>query len=71
LNVVVTKEEDQVAAEAEELNEFGYGDNPTEAISDLQRAIAELYFTLEEDQGRLGKGLQDVWQTLQAKIVRR
>lgn len=71
LEVIITKEENQIAAEAEELNEFGYGDSSTEAVADLQRTIAELYFTLDETQGRLGKGLQEVWQTLRAKIVRR
>ena len=68
--VFITREEDQVVAEAGEINEFGYGPNLTEAIQDLQHAIAELYFTLEEDQDRLGKGLQSVWAILQSKIRR-
>ena len=72
IDVTVTQEEDgQIAAEAEGLNEFGYGDNPTDAITDLQHVISELYFTLEEDHERLGKDLKSVWETLQVKIEKR
>lgn len=72
LEVTITEEEEgQIVAEAEELSEFGYGNNPTDAITDLQHTIAELYFTLEEEQGRLGKRLQAVWDALQAKIQKR
>ena len=71
LNVTIMSEDDQVVAAVEEVNEFGYGENPTDAIIDLQHVIAELYFTLEEDHDRLGKGLQAVWEVLQAKIQRR
>lgn len=71
LKVTLTREDDQIVAEAEELNEFGYGDNPTDAITDLQRTIAELYFTLGEEKERLGKGLRAVWAMLQAKIQER
>ena len=71
IEVKILEEEGQIIAEAEELNEFGSGDNQTEAIADLQYAIAELYFTLEEDQERLGKGLQQIWETLRAKVEKR
>ena len=71
IEVRITEEEGQTIAEAEELNEFGVGYNQTEAIVDLQYTIAELYFTLEEDQHRLGRELQEVWETLQAKIDKR
>ena len=54
--------------EAPELNEFGFGDNPSEALSDLQAAIAELYFTLEEDQELLGPDLSTVWGVLSRKV---
>lgn len=56
-------------AEAVELNEFGFGDNPAEAFAELQYAIADLYFSLEEDKHRLGPGLQSVWETLQGKVA--
>ncbi len=57
-----------IIAEAVELNEFGFGENPSAALVDLQRAIAELYFTLEEEQDHLGKDLQNVWTEIQEKI---
>lgn len=57
-----------IIAEAKELNEFGFGENPSAALTDLQRVIAELYFTLEEEQDNLGKDLQDVWADIQKKI---
>lgn len=60
-----------IIAEAVELNEFGFGENQSEARADLQRAIAELYFTLEQEQDRLGTDLQGVWTVLQEKIHKR
>ena len=50
------------------LNEFGFGSNQSEAISDLQNAIAELYFSLSDDQHRLGPDLQKVWETVNLAI---
>ena len=58
-------------AEAVEFNEFGFGENTSEALIDLQRAIAELYLTLEKEQNRLGTDLQGVWTILQEKIHKR
>ena len=54
--------------EAPELNEFGYGDNLSEALADLQAAIAELFLTLEEEQERLGPDLSSVWVVLSRKV---
>lgn len=71
ISVDLSTEELQVIAEAVELNEFGFGGNPSEAIMDLQHAIAELYFTLEEEQDRLGTDLQQIWDRLQQKICKR
>ena len=56
--------------EAPELNEFGFDDNLSEALSDLQAAIAELYFTLEDEQERLGPDLSSVWVVLSQKVRR-
>lgn len=61
-------EGDQCVVEAPELNEFGFGDNLSEAIKDLQAAIAELYFTLEVSQNRLGPDLASVWCILSRKV---
>ena len=71
IEVIVFKEEGQIIAEAVELNECGDGDNQADAIAELQYAIADLYFTLEEKQDHLGKGLQQVWEVLQTKVERR
>lgn len=72
LRVVVGEEEDGiVSAEAGEVNEFGYGGNMTEAVADLQCALAELYFSLEDSQERLGDDLRATWAVLQRKIARR
>ena len=61
--VTWTTEDGQCVAEAEEINEFGFGDNLTEAI-------AELRFALDADQERLGPDLQAVRATLTRKIRR-
>ena len=71
IEVAILESDGQIIAEAEELNEFGSGDNQAEAIIDLQHAIAELYFSLEEDKDRLGPGLEKVWAVLQGKIEKR
>ncbi len=71
ITVKLTKEDQHVIAEATELNEFGFGTNLSEALRDLQRAIIELYFTLEAEQDRLGPVLQKIRATLQRKLLRR
>lgn len=68
IKVRFTTEGKHIIAEAVELNEFGFGENPSVALIDLQRTIAELYFTLEEEQDHLGKDLQNVWAEIQEKI---
>ena len=68
IEVVIFAAEGFILAEAVGLNEFGYGDDAVEAVAELRYAIADLYFSLEEDQHRLGKGLQEVWKALQGKI---
>ena len=69
--VKVLEESGQIIAAAEELNEYGSGDSQAEAITELQCAIADLYFSLEDDKDRLGPGLQKVWDILQVKIEQR
>ena len=61
-------DEHHVVAEAVEFNEFGFGQNSSEALADLQHAIAELYFTLEEEREHLGPDLKNVWEALQEHI---
>ena len=70
IEVAVFAAEGFILAEAADFNEFGYGDDPAAAVQELRYAIADLYFSLEEDQHRLGPGLQTIWETLQAKIAK-
>ena len=67
---IILAEDGQIVAEVAELNEYGFGDTPGEAIADLQRTIAELYRTLAAEQERLGPDLQQVWEVLQTKVAR-
>lgn len=71
LRITFSTENEYVIVECPELNEFGYGAHLTAAIVDLQNTIAELYFTLKEEQARLGSDLSTLWATLQAKIEER
>ena len=69
--VVFVRDEDQIVAEATEINEFGFGNDFSEALLDLQHTISELYFTLELEQERLGTDLQNTWAILQNKISKK
>ena len=68
IRVKFTQEGQNIIAKAVEFNEFGFGENPSEALVDLQHAIAELYFTLDKEHDRLGRDLQRVRAKLQKKI---
>ena len=68
IDVVQMSEGGKFVVEAPELNEFGFGDGFSEAIADLQAAIAELYFTLETERNRLGPDLAAVWSILSRKV---
>ena len=68
IEVIPMVEGDKHVAEAPEINEFGFGDTLVGAVADLQAAIAELYFTLEAEQRRLGPDLAAVWGTLSEKV---
>ena len=60
-----------IMAEAVGMNEFGCGDNPDAAVTDLQFALADLYFILEGEQSRLGPLMRPVWSILQVKVEKR
>lgn len=68
LTITFEHENNDIVAYCEELEEFGFGTHLTEAIADLQATIAELYFTLKEEDGRLGSDLRKVWDSLRQKI---
>lgn len=69
--VVFVRDEDKIVAEATEISEFGFGNDFSEALLDLQHTISELYFTLESEQERLGPDLQNIRAILQHKISKR
>ena len=71
ITVCISEDSGQVIAEAEGLDEYGSGANLTEAIADLQHALAELYFALEEQQDKLAAGLQQTWDALRSKVCKR
>ena len=68
IEVVPRTEGGKHVLEAPELNEFGFGDNLSESLSDLQAAIVELYLTLEIEPQRLGPDLESVWAILSQKV---
>ena len=68
LTITFEREDSNIVAYCEELEEFGYGTHLTEAIADLQTTIAELYFTLKEENNKLGSNLRRIWDSLRQKI---
>lgn len=66
--VTFQRENDDIVAYCEELEEFGFGKHLTEAIEDLQVTIAEAYFTLRQENKRLGSDLRKLWDSLRQKI---
>ncbi len=56
-------------AEAPDLEEYGEGDTPDEAIQDLQVSIVELFFDLDEYRDRLGANLASVYAILARKLA--
>ena len=70
IEVAQMEEGGKCVVEAMGINEFGFGDNPSEAIKDLQAAIAELFLTLDAEQERLGPDLASVWTVLSQKVCK-
>ena len=68
LTITFERENDDIVARCEELEEFGFGTHLTEAIADLQATIAELYFTLKEENKSLGSDLRKLWDSLHQKV---
>ena len=68
LTITFERENNDIIAYCEELEEFGFGTHLTEAIEDLQATIAELYFTLKEENDRLSSNLKRLWDSLHQKI---
>jgi hypothetical protein len=69
--VLMSKEGSDFIAEASEINEFGFGESYRAAVTDLQRAITQLFFSLQHDSERLGPDLSATLTTLSEKIIAR
>ena len=64
LTLELEQEGEFYIAKCDELNEFGYGTDPIAAVQDIRKTTAELYWSLKEDQERLGTDLASTWQRL-------
>ncbi len=71
LSVSVERENDEYIAHCEVVEEFGYGSEPLEAVDDLRRTVAELYWTLAGGRDRLAPGMERIWQFLEHAIQQR
>jgi hypothetical protein len=68
IRVKVSRHEEMVIAHIPEIEEYGQGPSLGEAIEDLQRGLAELFLTLEDEGESLGSDLERVRQWLQSKL---
>ncbi len=66
--ITFEREDSNIVAYCEELEEFGFGTHLTEAIADLQATIAEAYFTFKEENKRLGSNLRKLWDSIRQKV---
>ena len=71
VEVQIEQEGEFYIARCDDLNEFGYGGNPTEAIEDLQLVIVELYWSLKGEEEKLGPSMAEVWKHLRELIQER
>ena len=71
IEVEMEREGDWYIAKCAQLEEFGYGYDPMEAVDDLRQTIAELYWTLKGEQDRLAPNLTRLWAHLQEVVVER
>lgn len=67
--VKVEKSDEGFTASWIEIDEFGYGDTPAEAIHDFRRSLASLHRSLKQDESRLGNDLRRVWLKLQEHVI--
>ena len=71
LEILVSQREAQIVLESPDLGEVAWGTTLSLALRDLQRAIAELYFSLDVDRDRLGPDLEKIRERMQELIARR
>jgi len=70
LRVTITREKAAVTAQLEDIDEFGQGVSLADALEDLQRCVAELFLTLEDDEDVLGADLRRVREWLLRYVAR-
>jgi len=58
LRVQIERTDHGATAQAEDIGEFGYGAGSGDALYDLGKTIAELYFSLNADKERLSPDLE-------------
>src|SRR5258706_14594788 len=66
--VSVTVHDNAVVVQAENLEEFGYGDTLSDALGDLGQTLAELFHSLDKDHKRLRPELATVYDNLRAYL---
>ena len=69
LSVSLEYDGEQVITYAPDLDLFGYGDTESEALDDLRRTVADLYYTLQEEREFLGPMPAQVWGYLAHTII--
>lgn len=68
INVIMEQEGETYIARCDSLDEFGYGETPSDAIDDLRMVIAELYWTLKAEHGNLSPDMARLWECLSELI---
>lgn len=68
INVHMEQEGKFYLAKFDDLNEFGYGYDPIQAVQDLRNTLAELYWSLKAEQEHLGTDLANTWAKLQELV---
>jgi len=68
IEVKIEQEGEFYIARCDDLNEFGYGESPTEAIEDLQLVLVELYWALKAERGKLGPDIARVQKRINKLI---
>ena len=67
----VEPENEFYVARCDDFDEFGYGRDPMAAVDDFRQTFAELYWTLKNDEDRLGPGMKTLWERLTMVVSER
>jgi hypothetical protein len=68
ISVELSRAGEFMIASVAEFEEFGQGENSSEAIDDLTHSIEELFLSLEEEEARLGPDLRALLARLRAHL---